>query len=236
MAIGVSTGEHIATTPPLEAWLGLAYLTVFGSIIAFSAYMYLLRRVRPALATSYAYVNPVVAVMLGLTVGSESLSGEGLIALPLILIGAGDPVSSRRAARPRRINVGSLSGCRPSLDGNRAEVEVWRDQPLGPAPGGLRCGDNQLDRDGLSTRRGRRFEGTPAVRPPIPILSQRPRPVTARGDRCLRQLVPRGSVLSRGCCSTFAPAVGRVRAARRRRRRAQRVLGSFRLSLVVTSS
>jgi drug/metabolite transporter (DMT)-like permease len=89
MAIGVSTGEHIATTPPLEAWLGLAYLTVFGSIVAFSAYMYLLRRVRPALATSYAYVNPVVAVILGVTVGSESLTGEGLIALPLILIGVG---------------------------------------------------------------------------------------------------------------------------------------------------
>ena len=100
MAIGVSTGEHIATTPPLEAWLGLAYLTVFGSIIAFSAYMYLLRRVRPALATSYAYVNPVVAVMLGLTVGSESLSGEGLIALPLTLIGVG-LIGARRARATR---------------------------------------------------------------------------------------------------------------------------------------
>ncbi len=101
MAIGISTGEHIASTPPLEAWLGLAYLTVFGSIIAFSAYMYLLRRVRPALATSYAYVNPVVAVFLGLTIGSESLTGEGLIALPLILIGVGLITAGRtKAARP----------------------------------------------------------------------------------------------------------------------------------------
>jgi drug/metabolite transporter (DMT)-like permease len=101
MAIGISTGEHIATTPPVEAWLGLAYLTVFGSIVAFSAYMYLLRRVRPALATSYAYVNPVVAVFLGLTIGSESLTGEGLIALPLILIGVGLITAGRtQADRP----------------------------------------------------------------------------------------------------------------------------------------
>lgn len=114
MALGISTGEHITTTPPLEAWLGLAYLTVFGSIVAFSAYMYLLRRVRPALATSYAYVNPVVAVFLGLTIGSESLTGEGLIALPLILIGVGLITAGRtQTARPttdeRHIPAESLS-------------------------------------------------------------------------------------------------------------------------------
>jgi drug/metabolite transporter (DMT)-like permease len=114
MAIGISTGEHITTTPPLEAWLGLAYLTVFGSIVAFSAYMYLLRRVRPALATSYAYVNPVVAVFLGLTIGSESLTGEGLIALPLILIGvglitAGRTQTARRTPDRQHITAESLS-------------------------------------------------------------------------------------------------------------------------------
>ncbi len=49
--------------------------------------MYLLDSVRPALATSYAYVNPVVAVLLGLTLGAESLTAAGLLALPLILVG-----------------------------------------------------------------------------------------------------------------------------------------------------
>ena len=85
--IGTIGGERFDAAPPLEAWLGLAYLTVFGSIIAFSAYMYLLGAARPPLATSYAYVNPVVAVILGLTVGAETLTGEGLVALPLILGG-----------------------------------------------------------------------------------------------------------------------------------------------------
>jgi drug/metabolite transporter (DMT)-like permease len=87
LVLGVLRGERLVAVPPLEAWLGLAYLIVFGSIVAFSAYMYLLGAVRPALATSYAYVNPVVAVVLGLTVGAESLTGRGLAALPLILGG-----------------------------------------------------------------------------------------------------------------------------------------------------
>ena len=43
--------------PPIEGWLALAYLIFFGSIIAFNSYMYLLKHVRPAAATSYAYVN-----------------------------------------------------------------------------------------------------------------------------------------------------------------------------------
>ena len=47
----------------------------------------LLDHVRPVLATSYAYVNPVVAVALGLTIGAESLTAAGLLALPLILGG-----------------------------------------------------------------------------------------------------------------------------------------------------
>jgi len=41
------SGEHLQAMPPLEGWLALAYLTVFGSIIAFNAYMYLLKHVRP---------------------------------------------------------------------------------------------------------------------------------------------------------------------------------------------
>ncbi len=106
--LGAARGERLVGIPPPAAWLGLAYLIVFGSIIAFSAYMYLLDNVRPALATSYAYVNPVVAVALGLTLGAESLTAAGLLALPLILAGvaliSGLPadVKVRRLARLRR--------------------------------------------------------------------------------------------------------------------------------------
>jgi drug/metabolite transporter (DMT)-like permease len=57
-----------------------------GSLVAFTAYIYLLKTVRPALSTSYAYVNPIVAVALGVSLGAEILTGPVFIALPLILI------------------------------------------------------------------------------------------------------------------------------------------------------
>jgi len=72
--------------PSLTSALALIYLITFGSLVAFSAYAYLLRSVRPSLATSYAYVNPVVAMALGVWLGGERLTGAGLIALPLIVV------------------------------------------------------------------------------------------------------------------------------------------------------
>ncbi|MDH4116854.1 MAG: drug/metabolite exporter YedA [Acidimicrobiia bacterium] len=87
LLLAAARGERLNAVPGPEAWLGLTYLIVFGSLVAFSAYMYLLDNVRPALATSYAYVNPVVAMALGLTLGAESVTASGLAALPLILSG-----------------------------------------------------------------------------------------------------------------------------------------------------
>ena len=98
---GPLRGERILEVPPASAWLALGYLIVFGSIVAFSAYVYLLRTVRPALATSYAYANPVVAVGLGVTLGAEVLTGPALVALPLILAGVGLVASKPRARRGR---------------------------------------------------------------------------------------------------------------------------------------
>ncbi len=86
-AIGPLLGERVAGSPPAEAWAALAYLATFGSLIGLTAYTYLLKTVRPALSTSYAYVNPAVAVALGLTIGGEVITGPVFIALPLILIG-----------------------------------------------------------------------------------------------------------------------------------------------------
>lgn len=63
----------------------LAYLAIFGSLIAINAYMFLIRNVTPAVATSYAYVNPVVAVLLGTGFGGESLSLIEWLALAVII-------------------------------------------------------------------------------------------------------------------------------------------------------
>lgn len=79
--------------------LAVAYLAVFGSIVAYSAYMYLLANVRPALATSYAYVNPLVAVILGLTLGAERVGGWVVIGLPLVIVGVAVVVLAQRTVR-----------------------------------------------------------------------------------------------------------------------------------------
>jgi drug/metabolite transporter (DMT)-like permease len=84
LAISIVTGEKLPS-PTGRSVLALAYLIVFGSLIAFSAYGYLLRKVRPALATSYAYVNPVVAVMLGVGLAGEPISLIGIVAMLAIL-------------------------------------------------------------------------------------------------------------------------------------------------------
>ena len=95
---GVLRGERITAVPAagqLAAWL---YLTVFGSLVAFSAYAFLLRQVRPALATSYAYVNPAVAVALGAAAG-EPVGARTIGALGLILAGVAALAAVRRPAR-----------------------------------------------------------------------------------------------------------------------------------------
>src|SRR6185436_695811 len=68
-----------------SAWLSLAYLITFGSLIGYSAYVWLLR-VRPATQVStYAYVNPVVAVLLGVFFAGEHMSWIQVIGLSVIL-------------------------------------------------------------------------------------------------------------------------------------------------------
>ncbi len=76
----------------------IAYLIVFGSLIAFSAYGYLLRTTRPLLATSYAYVNPLVALGIGAALGGEHLSAQKLGACALTVVGVLVVTLSRRGA------------------------------------------------------------------------------------------------------------------------------------------
>jgi drug/metabolite transporter (DMT)-like permease len=63
----------------------LAYLSTFGTVVAFTAYLYLLRRVSPALVSTYAFVNPIVAMVLGTLFLGEAFTGRTLIAAALVL-------------------------------------------------------------------------------------------------------------------------------------------------------
>ena len=80
-------GERMSAWPSLDATLALGWLVVAGSIFGFTAYIWLLHHVRPALATSYAYVNPPIAVLLGAWLGGEHFTRHDLGAMAVILVG-----------------------------------------------------------------------------------------------------------------------------------------------------
>jgi drug/metabolite transporter (DMT)-like permease len=78
-------GEPWPVHPTLEAWLAGAYLVVIGSLVGFVAYGFLLRHTRPAVATSYAYVNPAVAMLLGVGLAGEPLTNFTILGASIIL-------------------------------------------------------------------------------------------------------------------------------------------------------
>jgi drug/metabolite transporter (DMT)-like permease len=69
-----------------SAWLALAYLTVAGSIVAFTAYVWLIHHESPTKVGTYAYVNPVIAVVIGYFLGGESLGTRTVAGTFLILV------------------------------------------------------------------------------------------------------------------------------------------------------
>jgi drug/metabolite transporter (DMT)-like permease len=100
-------GEHLPAHTPATSWLALGYLVVFGSIVGFTAYSWLLRHARPVVATSYAYVNPVLAVLIGAALYGEPLGWTTLVANVLIVgavmlaVGTRNAVSSGHGSRRR---------------------------------------------------------------------------------------------------------------------------------------
>jgi drug/metabolite transporter (DMT)-like permease len=84
-AMAALHGESLPAHVPARSWLALAYLIVFGSLIAYSAFVYVINHSRPALAMSYAYVNPIVAVTLGALFADEPVTLPLLGAMAVIL-------------------------------------------------------------------------------------------------------------------------------------------------------
>jgi len=85
-AIGELRGFGVAQISGVS-WLGWLYLVTFGSLIGFTAYIYLLGAVSPAKASTYAYVNPIVAVLLGWAIAGESITPRTLVAAAIIIGG-----------------------------------------------------------------------------------------------------------------------------------------------------
>jgi len=81
--------------------MAIAYLALFGSVVAYSAYGYLLRNVSPTLATSYAFVNPCIAVLLGVGFAHEQIRWTTVVAMAVILGGVALVAIKPRPAVPR---------------------------------------------------------------------------------------------------------------------------------------
>ncbi len=113
-AVAGASGEIGRVHPSqisLESWLGLGYLVVAGSLLGFTAYMWLLREAPTSLVGTYAYVNPVVAVLLGTLLlgeplGWRTLLGGGIILAAVALI-VGTP--KRKRAQPPELRPAAVA-------------------------------------------------------------------------------------------------------------------------------
>ncbi len=81
------SGEVWPQTVSIKSWAALVFLIVLGSLVAYSAYLYLLNTVRPLIASSNTFVNPVVAFAVGIWFANEHVTSIELVALAVILVG-----------------------------------------------------------------------------------------------------------------------------------------------------
>jgi drug/metabolite transporter (DMT)-like permease len=99
LVAGVLSGElssvHLSRVPS-RSWVALAYLIVFGSLVAYTAYVWLLGNAPLSLVTTYAYVNPLVAVLLGVLLLGERFTVRTGIATVVIVVGVALIVSRPR--------------------------------------------------------------------------------------------------------------------------------------------
>lgn len=104
LGVSFALGERVTAAPTASAVLALAFLCLFGSVVAFSAYVYLLANVSASVATSYAYVNPVIALVIGIAWAGERIdaaSASGaLMVLGAVLLVARSRAEAPSAPRP----------------------------------------------------------------------------------------------------------------------------------------
>jgi len=113
-----------ASTP--ASWIAYLYLILIGSVIAYSAYVWLLANAPVSLVTTYAYVNPAVAVFLGWALAGEHVGGRELAAGLVILSSVGMLVAAREPREPAPATPDSLPGY---IRAQEARVETIRPVP-----------------------------------------------------------------------------------------------------------
>jgi drug/metabolite transporter (DMT)-like permease len=99
-----------------HSWLAFGYLIVAGSLVGFSTFVWLMKHSTPARVSTYAYVNPLVAVFLGWLILGEPVTGRTLAAAAVIVVSVGVITSPRgRSAAPKRAASGASAAENPAL-------------------------------------------------------------------------------------------------------------------------
>jgi drug/metabolite transporter (DMT)-like permease len=120
VALGLVSGERFTGSYDARTWIALAYLVVFGSVIAFTAYVWLVANAPISFVATYAYVNPVVAVFLGWLVLSEPLTGAVLAGGGIVVLAVALVIG---AERPRRkLETATASSGEPAPEPEPATV------------------------------------------------------------------------------------------------------------------
>jgi drug/metabolite transporter (DMT)-like permease len=88
-----------------RSWLAVGYLSAFGSIVGFTAYVWLLRVVPASRVATYAYVNPVIAMILGWSLAGEHFTMQMLVAA-LVIVVAVFLIITNQTKRPLRAETG----------------------------------------------------------------------------------------------------------------------------------
>ena len=124
LLVGVFRGEPAAFDPAgvsTASVLAVFYLVVFGSLVGFSSYIWLLRNTTPAVASTYAYVNPAVALLLGWALAAEPLSPRTGLAAFVILSGVLVITTQRTRGGVPRMTTGKLPPSESSGGGDLAD-------------------------------------------------------------------------------------------------------------------
>src|SRR5581483_11371341 len=140
LGAGALTGEIPRFTPgaiSLSSAAALGYLVIFGSLVGFTSYTWLLRVASPARVSTYAYVNPVVAVVLGWAVAHEPITPRTLVATAIIvgavaLITAGHARSAATGPKDTPAAPNARRGAAP--DGKRPAPHPDTPRAVGVSP------------------------------------------------------------------------------------------------------
>jgi drug/metabolite transporter (DMT)-like permease len=98
MLIGVMSGGLRTSHWTRGAWLATLYLAVFGTLAGYTSYMFRLRNIRLSTVATYAYVNPIVAVLLGWAFLHEMLHGSEWVGMAIVLVSVAVVIASRPPA------------------------------------------------------------------------------------------------------------------------------------------